>query len=53
MYILNFIDEIGKFISPVRNFIVSHYDNPLFWLALIGFIMGVAMLAYSSLHRGE
>lgn len=53
MYILSFIDEVTKFMKPVRSFIDNNYDNPLFWLAIVVIAITIFGIAYNVLHKGE
>ena len=50
---LSIFDDIGKFMKPVQQFIEKNCTNPLFWIAIVGIVLGVFTIAYSILHRGE
>ena len=51
--ILDIFSDIGKFMKPVQNFIEKNYGNPLFWIAIVGIVLGLFTIAYSVLHKGE
>ena len=53
MYVLSFVDEVTKFMKPVRSFIERNYGNPFFWLAIVAVVLALFGVAYNFLHKGE
>jgi len=53
MYVLDFVDEVTKFMKPVRSFIDRNYDNPFFWLIIVLVALAIFGMAYNILHKGE
>ena len=50
---LDILKDIDNFMKPINKFITKNYGNPLFWLAIVGIVLGVFVIAYNYIHRGE
>ncbi len=48
MNVLDILDDIKSFFKPVTDFFVENYDNPIFWLVIVGFIVGIFLVTYTA-----
>ena len=51
--ILSIIDDINKFIKPVRDFIFKNSSNPLFWFGVIAVMICIFGIAYAIIHERD
>lgn len=48
MNILGIIEDLEKFIVPIKDFFVTNVTNPIFWIVIVGFIVGISLVTYGS-----
>ncbi|MCI8778297.1 MAG: hypothetical protein HFI86_01970 [Bacilli bacterium] len=47
----NIIETLGKWMEPVKEFMVRHQSNPILWLALFGLGIFVFVTVYRALQK--
>lgn len=45
------INTLGKWMEPIKEFMVRHQSNPILWLALFGLGIFVFVTVYRALQK--
>lgn len=51
MQVLNIVDWLEEKFEPVREWIISQSDNPVFWIAILFIGLAVFRFVYSALQK--
>lgn len=48
-----FIDWFTELIEPIREYVISNHNNPIFWIVVFALAIVISKFVYSELSRGK